>query len=635
MSPLLDYPRTGKRHYMYRSTLALTVVLFAPHVLAQAKPPAAAVGAQGSAPGELNAGDATALRADDAAAGNEQVQGEQAAAQAEAAANAAESGETVPKIAPPEGEPLPVYVPPNATPNTDVADAPKSVASEPEAEPKEDSILYSGYLPGYRTTLRLGEAPNAPRVGTLPGGMSGNFEAPMPPSEWVFSYGGSLTAALKVSVDQRRVPNSSQAQTVFHVPPETVEVYNSFLATRAVPDNWASLRLEYGNARVKATVSIDTWNPTNPSTYYQLGSQYFINNAFLTYNVGELAGATVNIDAGYMTTLIGEFSSYTNRMYTNPIIAGLRGAGVRTTATYPLSSHFKLFAQHQLLLDRQGANDREIIPNPENGYERPYWAHPIINTVVAGFNWETSPRVELRLAYVNAFSTDSRLKQDFDDPNTRGLDEVAMADPRLDVAGGWAQFFFETWGVLGIGGSHIIADDAYPIRSVNTYASFGEELTDRWLGVESEGTGSVSVGAVNYELSIGKVVSYPTKFEGHGPDIFIKTGLHVAKSTTEVELFNDRWRYKGAVDVLYTFSRHFGVGVRVDQVSPNSKDTREDFQVIAPRIQFKTDWTSRDTFNLMYAKWLYGPMTRIEGTGERTPAQIDDEFFGFSVNMWW
>lgn len=551
-----------------------------------------------------------------------------------AAPEGAGTGEVSTKIAPPEGEPLPVYVPPTASPQpvADKEEAPE-VTVEPDLD--EDSILYSGYLPGYRTTLRLGEPPQNPRVGTLPGGMSGNFQAPMPPSEWVFSYGGSLTAALKVSVDERQNPNTQQATTVFHVAPETVEVYNSFLATRAVPDNWASVRLEYGNARVKATVSIDTWNPTEPTTYYQLGSQYFINNAFMTYNVGQLGGATVNVDAGYMTTLLGEFTSYSNRMYTNPLVAGLRGAGLRTTATYPLSPTLKLYGQHQLLLDRQGTNDPQTIPNPENSYERPYWAHPIINAVTAGFNWDTSPRVELRMSYVNAFSTDSRLEQTFDDPNTRGQDEVSMTDPRLDVVGGWAHLFFETWGTLGVASAHIMAKDAFSLRSVNTYASFGEELTERWLGVESEGTGSVTMGALNYELSVGKVVSYPTKFEGHGPDIFIKAGLQVAKSSTEVELFDNRWRYKGGVDVMYTFSRYVGVGARFDQVSPNSKDTRENFQVLAPRIQFKTDWTSRDTFNLLYAKWFYGPMTRLEGTGERTPSQIDDSFFGFSVNMWW
>lgn len=615
MSPLLNHMRTRKQLGSSAAVVAF-VGLIAPEVFAQA-PAAAPV--EPSTPAKADANVSVGIGAE--------------AGAADASASATTTAEPQ-KIAPPEGEALPVYVPPNTSPK---AAEPESKPEEPASAPAEDSdtILYSGYLPGYRPLPRLGEAPNTPRVGTLPGGMSGNFNAPMPPSEWVFAYGGSLTAALKVSFDERKDPNSQQATTVFHVAPETVEVYNSFLATRAVPDNWASLRLEYGNARVKATMSIDTWNPTEPTTFYQLGSQYFINNAFITYNAGQIAGATVTVDAGYMTTLIGEFSSYTNRMYTNPLIAGLRGAGVRTTATYPITPTFKLYAQHQLLLDRQGTNDKQTIPNPENGYERPYWAHPIINAVTAGFNLDASPRVELRLSYVNAFATDDRTRQNYDDVNTRQQDEVTLQDPRLDVMGGWAQIYFETWGILGLAAARINADHAYSIRSVNTYASFGEELTDRWLGVESEGTGSVTMAAVNYEVSVGKLVSYPAKFEGHGPDIFIKTGLHVAKSSTAVELFDQRWRYKGAVDVLYTFYRHLGLGVRLDQVSPNSKDTREDFQVLAARLQFKTDWTSRDTFNLMYAKWFYGAMTRNEGTGERSPSQLDDDFFGFSVNMWW
>ncbi len=539
-------------------------------------------------------------------------------------------------IAPPEGEAIPVYVPPDAPAGEEGQQA-EAVADDapPALVPEGDEILYSGYLPGYRRHLSLGESPHSPRVGALPGGMTANFGAPVPPTEWVFSYGGSMTASLQASFDERPHPNSDQATTVFHVPPETVEVYNSFLATRSIPGNWASMRFEFGSARVKATVAIETWNPTQPTTYYQFGTQYFINNAFLTYSPDSIGGVSINVDAGYFTTSQGDLSSYANRMYTNPLVANLRGAGLRTTLGYRLSDSAKLFFRHELLMNRDGKVPDETIPNPENAYARPYWANPLINSITAGVDIETTPRLELRLNYINAFAADERLEQDRDDPTTRQQDEFDLQDPRMDIVGGTAQLFLDEFGLLGVGGSYTMADHAYGMRGLAPYASFGEEFTDRWLGVASGGTGNVLVLAINYEVSLGRVVSYPQHFGGDGPDIFIKMGAHVAKSESGQELFNNRWRNKEAIDVLYTFWRYLGVGARFDRVAPNSKDAEETFYVLAPRIQVKTDWNSRETFTLSYVKWFYGDRTRNEGTGERTPERLDDEFFGLSMNMWW
>jgi len=41
----------------------------------------------------------------------------------------------------------------------------------------------------------------------------------------------------------------------------------------------------YGNGVVTANVSLNTWNPTEPTTYYQIGSQLFILSAYLEFNI--------------------------------------------------------------------------------------------------------------------------------------------------------------------------------------------------------------------------------------------------------------------------------------------------------------------------------------------------------------
>ena len=73
----------------------------------------------------------------------------------------------------------------------------------------------------------------------------------------------------------------------------------------------------------------------------------------------------------------------------------------------------------------------------------------------------------------------------------------------------------------------------------------------------------------------------------------------------------------------------------IDRVVPSSKDSEETFHVLAGRLQFKSDWTSRDAIQLIYARWFYGSRTRNEGTGERTPDRLDDELFALNFNMWW
>ena len=80
------------------------------------------------------------------------------------------------------------------------------------------------------------------------------------------------------------------------------------------------------------------------------------------------------------------------------------------------------------------------------------------------------------------------------------------------------------------------------------------------------------------------------------------------------------------------------VGGRVDQVVPNSKDSTESFQVAAGRLVFKTDWQSRESIMLLYAKWFYGDNTHAEYSTV-TPSlplpRLDDQLIAVNVNMWW
>ena len=99
-------------------------------------------------------------------------------------------------------------------------------------------------------------------------------------------------------------------------------------------------------------------------------------------------------------------------------------------------------------------------------------------------------------------------------------------------------------------------------------------------------------------------------------------------------LFDDRHRYKFGVDGLYAFIPYMAAGLRIDRVVPNSKDPSENFEVVAARLIFKTDWQSRESIMLLYAKWFYGTNTHPENSSVIVP-RLDDQLVALNVNIWW
>lgn len=545
---------------------------------------------------------------------------------------APEGGEAAPPEATPPVEQEEEFVPLAEPPPTEAA--PETGKAPAREEPK-DEILYSGYLPGYRRHLSLGSSPYGPHVGALPGGVTGGYGSPVPPSDWTFTFSGYMTASLQFSTDYRRVVGEGQHETVFHTPPETVDTYAYFTSTNTVPGNWVSMRFKYGNPRVSANLSIDTYNPTRPTTYYQIGSQYFINNAYLSYTPEALFGVRLRFDAGRFNSNYGTLGQYGAGVYVNPLSGGPTGIGERLIAEYDLSETYTLVVEHGLMGRLDGKVPDNVVRAPETGWRRPLWPASWVHHAHAGIIRKGEPQLELQLHYLTNWSQEDRTEQDVDDRGTRAVDESNLRDGRISVFGADAKLTSGPFGLLGIGAAYIRARDSYPLKGLVTYGGDGEQLTERYLGVDAGGSGELFVFAVNYQGSIGKIVSYPQTFDGQGPDIVINTGFHWTKTRTDFANFDGRIRYKFAFDALYTFLRNVGAGARVDRVAPNSFDSEETFYVLAPRVQFKTDWTSRENITLLYAKWFYGERTRNEGTGERDPERLDDELFALNFNMWW
>lgn len=545
----------------------------------------------------------------------------------EPAADAGEAEEPVPEPEP-EAKPSP---PPIPTPSPAPATAPEARA--PQAS--KDELSPAGYIPGYRRYTGLGLSPYTPRVGGLPGGVTPGYGAPMPDHDWSFKWSGYMSASLQLSVDHRPIPARGQNETTYHVPPTTIDEYASFVGTATVPGNWVGMNFTYGKEAVSATVSIDTWNPTRPTTYYQIGSQYFINNMFLTFRPPPLGDLRLRFLVGYFSGSYGNLGQYGNGIYTGVMTGSPRGVGETTIAEYDLGESVTAVVEHGIMGARDGKVPDDIVPLSETRYANPVWPAAWVHHAHAGVILDGEPQIQLQAHYLTNWSQDDSTEFDRDNIQTWAIDESDVKDGRITVLGFDARMNSGTFGYLAAAVSHVRGDHAYPLRGLTTYGGEGEHLTERWWGVDTVGTGTLLVFGINYQVSLGKIVAYPTPFGGDGPDIVINTGLHVVKVGSEYEPFDGRVRHKYGADVLYTFLQYMGAGVRFDRVVPNSRDSEETFHVLAPRLVFKTDWTSHEALQLIYAKWFYGPRTRNEGTGERTPERLDDELYALNFNMWW
>jgi hypothetical protein len=575
--------------------------------------------------------------------------------QPEPAAPGSPSGETPPgtsPASPPAAPPVPTPPPPPAAPPQP---APTPAQAQPQPAPAAgggDEMPNAGYLPGYRTYQGLSLSPYTPRVGALPGGVTPAYAAPMPFGQWTFRYSGFMSASFQSSITRRVVTVPGQSGLVFHVPAQTVDEYASFVGTNTMPGQWVAMNFGYGNRVVNAYISLNTWNPSDPTTYYQIGSQYFINNAYIEYNLPDFGKLHVRTQVGYFYNYYGNLGPYTPGMYTNSVIGYTRGVGETTVAEYRISPSLTLVVEDGFLGNRNGQVPPGVNPTPGNTQINPIFAASWVHHAHVSIMAPGEPSWRAGLHYMTNWAQDDRVQMALDNPATREINEAYVPDGRVTIYGADAGWNSGTWGYIAGAASYTKADQAFPVKGLWSFGGDGQVLADRWFGTATHGTGQLYALGLNYAGDIGKMLSAPIPFGGNRPDLLLNAGFILAYATTtpvalsgttdpqtvaEHDTFDKRLRYKFGVDLLYNMLPWFSAGLRGDRVAPTSKDSDETFYVISPRLVFKTNWVTHEEIRLIYGKWFYGPHTHPEASS-LVPAdqtRLDDQLIALNINMWW
>jgi hypothetical protein len=148
----------------------------------------------------------------------------------------------------------------------------------------------------------------------------------------------------------------------------------------------------------------------------------------------------------------------------------------------------------------------------------------------------------------------------------------------------------------------------------------------------------MSIFGAEYNLSWAKLIRYPEEFWGEGADLITSVFATGASVSSEDPGFDDIKMYKFGTEITYRFLPWVAISGRYDHVSPNSRDTHENFEVLAPKLLFKTDWNSHEQVTLSYTRWLYGRDTHAQFPNDFTRTgqdKLDNTMIALHFGMWW
>jgi hypothetical protein len=521
---------------------------------------------------------------------------------------------------------------PKEAPSTTATPAPAAPA--PSAQPTP-AAPPKGYIPGSRRSVGLGLSPYAPTGPTLPGGVTVPFSAPEEDtSDFTFKFSGYMSAALRLSGGARDRATSNQYNSTLIAPPRTPDIYGAMQGTNTPQGSWVELRFDMGNANVKSVVKLSTWKPTAGETWRENSSQNFVNEAFLVFTAPLTGDLSLNWTVGAFRNTYGPLGQYGAGQYNAAIIGSPFGVGETLSAKYKLTSSLTLIAEHGLM----GRFNKVPIgagPTVDDNDANPSRPSGFVHHAHLGLAIEGDVPLVLGLHYLSNFAQDER--DQVDDPKTQFINEGQRPDAHLTVIGADFRMLNNHLGNFAIAASYADATYAQLLTGMNYYgADTGELLTKRLLGQQGGGTGKLLIAGAEYNFSWGKFLWHPKAFWGDGPDLVTSVFANVASTLESSDpSFNGRTLYKLGAEATYHPVSWFAISGRYDHVAPNSNDIQESFEVISPKLIFRSDWNSNEQVTLSYTRWFYGAHTHGEAPNDYSHGELENQMFALSFGMWW
>ncbi|HEX6274481.1 MAG TPA: hypothetical protein VFZ53_15670 [Polyangiaceae bacterium] len=493
--------------------------------------------------------------------------------------------------------------------------------------------------PGDASEAALGMDPAAPQSAALPGGMAPRAGAPAGP-DWRFDFHGMFTAPLRVGFNGRDDARPGQSKLVLHSPPQVPDDLETFSHTGVVPTPYAQLNFSYGTNVVTGTASIVATVPSVSAGFFDPSAQLGVNDLFLTITPDFGENTRFFINVGAFSNRYGSPGEYDEGRYGTPLIARTNGVGENVGVTHRIGDF--TIAAEQGIQGQTGKPGNGAVPDASNGFAYAGTGASFVQHYHLGGGY--GGLAFLGLHYLIAGSQDDRASQNSPD----GRMDIVAADVRLTLKR-FGHFYFAA--------SHVDADNPASVGRVvevlNTRGGWGfirNYLADDVQNPENPEGSAVILGG-QYDLSIGRLVSYPVPFTGDGPDIvgsvfgmYVRTKSDYVSAPNEPD-YDGMQKYKFGVEGTYSLLPWLATSVRYDRVTPNDDEPRQTFAVLSPRVIFRTGWQARDQLVLQYSHWFNGDRVIVRDgypafEDRRMPpgpnrVDPDEDMISLSASMWW
>jgi len=468
--------------------------------------------------------------------------------------------------------------------------------------------------------------PSAPGWAPIPGGTTASLTGSTSEGDWRFGFHGFFTMPLVLGLNSREDPEPGQAKTTIHTPPVIPGDMETFSYTGVTPLPYAQMNISYGNNIITANMQIVARQASVSMGFFDPPSQAGINDAYFTIrpNLGSKK-FDLKMHFGAFSTRYGLAGEYDQGRYGTPLLFRTNGVGENIIAMLRVSDSVVLMAEQGF----QGQSNKapsDLVPDLWNGFADANQGSSFVNHMHLGVN--IARMVTLGLHYGSAFSRDDRATGTLEPDGT------------INVIGGDMRFSMGRFGHLYLSGSDVRAHYAATVgRIIEIFnAPGGGGLMENYLGDQSRGNGELVTFGGQYDLSIGRLVSYPVAFYGDGPDIVVSVfgaGIHV---NSDDDRADNVWKTKFGAEATYSFLPWMAAGARFDQVHPNMSDTRWSYAAISPRLIFRTDWQSQDQLTLQYSYFIHGSQTTTRtGAPPKVDPTVnpDNHVVSLAASMWW
>ena len=489
---------------------------------------------------------------------------------------------------------------------------------------------------GLRFDPSLSLDPTLPQVGAMPGGLTPAYgQRSLSEGEWRFDFHGYVAAPLNMGIGSRPNPRPGQSSTVLHAPPVVPDDLETFSHTGVVPTTYVQLNFSEGNSIITANVSVLARQANVSESFLEPADQLGITDVFLSILPPLSDRVHMQALLGAFTLRYGTTGEYDEGRYGTPLIARITGVGEHVA----LKTGWRkfTFTLEEGLHGQTNTAGSSITPDVWNNFADPGAGSTFVAHVHGGVGYASRGMgAMLGGHFLRAFSQDDRAG-------------TLAPDGRIDVLAGDARLSLGRFGHLYLAAAYT---DALQARTVSRVVSVlntlgGKGLMDNYLGPLSGGTGTLMTLGGQYDLSIGRLVSYPVPFSGDGPDLFVSLfGMqtHVTSTDKTVDSNTSRYKFdnitkrKLGIEATYSLLSWLAASMRYDRVDPNVDEKRYSFSAISPRIIFHTGWQSTDQVVLQYSHWFNGTWTTVR-VGDPPVEDISvvpvGNMVSLSARMWW